>query len=376
MNNRPIILALADDIGSMQAILPVIIELNNDDSLSINVAANKVSGNLLNAHRIEAEYFDRKKKEDSPSGWIASLLERIKPDLVLSGTSPAKGPKPDTLEQLCVLECKKRQIGTVAVLDFWGMYKERFMVSSDRVSKDLLPDILCVMDEHCRLDLIKLGVPSSQILVTQNPWMDHVVAAAKKPPPPSGHTKGIAGFCCLFVSQPLKEMKAYRRCDYDQHDILDSIIEVLPEFTGKNHRILVWKHPGENAETWKKNKVIQRSDVEIRIIEERGAPILAHVDMVASSHSTVFYEALYYGTACLSLRPYGTCNTSMYTDELGLSMLISGKKNLKNFLNDFDSTASRRKLMQIKKQMAIQKLFFSDGKATQRICDIVRQKLF
>jgi hypothetical protein len=369
------ILALAGDLGSMQAIIPVVRELKRNDTFIVDVGALKVSHRLLHEDRISGEFLDVTDPGGGLSASINGLLDRKAPDLVLLGSSPAKGKAPDTLEQFCILGCRRRKIPTVSVLDFWGMYRERFVISGSRASSDLLPDILCVLDEHCRQDLIRLGVPSSRMRVTHNPWMDLIAENANKIHPPTEHTMGIEGICGLFVSQPLAEMQAFRHFDYDQHQILDLIIEALPVRPGKCHRLLIWKHPGEDENRWKDMSWKKRNDVEVRLIEERGASILSNVDFVATSHSTVIYEALYYGTTSLSVRPSEKCNPSLYSDELKLSKLTIGLTILTKYFKDFDSNKARRRLLDIKTKMLKNRIFFSDGRATYRVIEVIRQLL-
>lgn len=369
------VLALSRDRGSMQAILPVIKALSSDAVIKVSVVSMEVSRTLCEHYGIKAEYLDPQEYQKAPAVTIAAVLERLRPDIILSGSSPARGPQPETPEQYGIIEGRKRGIPSVAVLDFWGMYHERFVACGDRVSLDLLPEVMCVLDERCRKDLLHLGAPSARMRTTHNPWLDRVAKESMHPSLPSPLTQGTDGFRIVFVSQPLAEMGAGRSWSYDQERVLRFLLDALPESSGRPHRVLVWPHPGEHPSRWKNASHYSRPDVEVLVTEERGASVLAHVDLLASSHSTVIYEALYHGTPVISLRPDGSWLSPMHTDQLGLSLLFGQSDLLSEYFTKMDPIAERRRLLEAKQQLLAKQLFFSDGEATRRVTETVRQQL-
>lgn len=369
------VLALSRDRGSMQAILPVIKALSADAAIKVSVVSMEVSRTLCEHYGINAEYLDPQEYQSTPAVSVAALLERLRPDIILSGSSPARGSRPETPEQYGIIEGRRRRIPSVAVLDFWGMYYERFVDCGDRVSPDLLPDVLCVLDGRCQKDLLDLGVPSGRMHITHNPWLDRVAKESMLSSRPSPLTQGVDGFRIVFVSQPLAEMGTDRSWPYDQERVLRFLLEALPESSGRPHRVLVWPHPGEHLSRWRNASHYSRPDVEVLVTEERGASVLAHVDLVASSHSTVIYEALYHGTPVISLRPDGGWLSPMHTDQLKLSLLFDQLDLLSEYFKKMDPIAERRRLLNAKQQLLAKHLFFSDGEATRRVIETVRQQL-
>jgi hypothetical protein len=369
------VLALSRDRGSMQAILPVIKALSSDAVIKISVVSMEVSRTLCEHFGINAEYLDPQEYQSAPAVTIAALLERLRPDIILSGSSPARGPQPETPEQYGIMEGRRRGIPSVAVLDFWGMYHERFVACGDRVSLELLPDVVCVLDERCREDLLDLGVPTARMRITHNPWLDRIAKESVSLSRPSALTQGVEGLRIVFVSQPLAEMGTGRCWSYDQERVLRFLLDALPKRHGKRHRVLVWPHPGEDPSRWKNACHYSCSDVEVLVTEERGVSVLAHVDLLASSHSTVIYEALYHGTPVISLRPDGSWLSPMHTDRLGLSLLFCQLDLLSEYLRKMEPTAERRRLLDAKQKLLAKHLFFSDGEATRRVTETLRQQL-
>ena len=107
--------------------------------------------------------------------------------------------------------------------------------------------------------------------------------------------------------------------------------------------------------------------INLTISDSRGPEVLAFVDFIATSHSTVAYEGLYYGTPCLSLQIGTSVPLENITDRLDLSTLILSTRDLDTFLHDIDFVSERKKLLALKRQYVAKKVFFSDGKATTRV---------
>ena len=152
-----------------------------------------------------------------------------------------------------------------------------------------------------------------------------------------------------------------------QHDLLAELVRALPSAGGRRHRVLVWKHPAEEDDLWANITQFSTDDVEVFVSAERGASILAHVDMVATVHSTIAYEALHYGTPSLSLRCGVEHLPSSFIDELGLSKLIATVDELRSFLASAEPRALRMQLLAQKRRFCEEGVFFSDGKATGRV---------
>jgi hypothetical protein len=361
------ILFISRDRGSVQTTLPVIAALRSRGSVDVQVVSLEVSRSLLNERCIPSEPLDEIEFMREPGRCIATVLERIRPAVVVSGSSPAQGALPETPEQHAIIESRRRSIPTLGVLDYWGMYRERFGSPGDGADLTFVPDRLCVLDSVSRGDLTAFGIPAERLVVTHNPWMDAVVELAREPPPPAGITLSDAA-CVLFVSQPLAETRHVRAWPYDQDDVLKGLIEALPAASpARRHVVLLWAHPAEDSARWRDLSRFHRPDVDLRVARERGAAILAHVDLVVSSHSTVAYEALHYATPCITFRPGGFGMPPLIFEHDGLCPAFTGHGELRDFLGRVDLPAERVRLQRLRAQLSAQKVFFSDGRATERV---------
>lgn len=370
MTNGWRVLALSRDIGSVQAILPVLHRLDSDPDYQLTVILPEATRSLFEQFGIPVQVFDEAGFSLDAEGYVDKLLRLHYPDLVLSGSSPAKSIPPETPEQFMTWVARRHAIKTLAVLDFWGMYKERFFDSEGRLDNRLIPDRLCLLDNQSREQLIKLGLKQKHMVITHNPWMDQVVSELNNLSQGSNLLSGC-GLNVLFVSQPLRETKDIHARPYDQESILSGILAAIQQaqLDGSKHHVLIWAHPSEDSDRWLDIGKWQCPGIDIRVVEERGAAILAHVDLVVTSHSTVVYEALYYGTPCISFRPGGDVAGPLITDSMGLSKSFTNETGFKQYLQKTDFENERNILRQRKQDLIEQRLFFSDGNATARVLE-------
>lgn len=361
------VLFLTRDRGSAQTLSPVIKVMLGRAATRLEVVVPAVSASVLVEQGIPFRLLDEAEFAKNPKSCIATILDEVKPDLVVSGSSPARGPLPETPEQYLILMARRRGIPSLAVLDFWGMYAERFLSNSGRVDPELMPDRLCVLDSRSRDDMIALGAPEARLVVTHNPWMDTVVEMADSPPPSSPLLEGY-DLRILFVSQPYAETRAVRGWPFSQRDLLQGLLEALPRPRhGKRHLVLIWPHPAENRESWHELDTPATRDMVVRQTAERGAGILAHVDLVVSGHSTVIYEALHLGTPSVSYRPGSTALPPQVVEELDLVPLFDNWERLRAFLAEYDAEEARAGLQRARHRLVQNGLFFSDGQATDRV---------
>ncbi|WP_340117709.1 hypothetical protein [Pelagibius sp. 7325] len=363
---RPRILVLSRDQGSVQTTLPVVRTLAAGGDIDLDVVSLAVSRGLLEHQGIASRALDEDAFMHNPPGCMEDLLRSVRPDLVLSGSSPAKGEAPETPEQYLTMAARAAGVPTVAILDYWGMYRERFVsaTSAPALDQALIPDRLCVLDTLSRDDLLSLGVPTEHMAVTHNPWMDAVVAEAACPPPPAEEVRSD-GPVLLFASQPLAENAALRGWTYSQDTILQAVLNGLPPTAG--WRVVIWPHPAEDKARWDRDRLPQPKGVEVVVGRERGAAVLAHVDLLVTSHSTIAYEAAYYSVPCASVRIGGPRLEDHVVDRVGLSRLFMDGDELHRYLAAFDPRREREYMGDCQRALRARGIFFSDGLATQRI---------
>lgn len=369
--SREKVLFLSRDRGSVQTLIPVVEALRDHPRIESRVRSLRVSSSLFENRGIAAEPIDEELLAADPSRCINDILEQIQPALVVSGSSPARGIAPETPEQRLVLAARAHRIPTIGILDYWGMYRERFANASGRLDRSLVPDVLCALDTLCRDDLVRFGIPAAKIRITHNPWLDSLAAAfpiARAVPP----APRDAGWRVLFVSQPLAEMRGTRAWGYVQEDVLNGLLDALPVLTpSSKHRVAVWYHPLESASRGYDLKHKARPWIDVSVSTERGMPFLQAADLVVTSHSTVAYEALHCGTPCVFYRPGAAQVDPLVTERVHLSPTFTDLEALRAFLKSFDSGVERVRIASLREELLKSRVFFSDGKATERVLNLI-----
>ena len=366
------ILALSRDRGSMQAIAPVIAALRGLGDLEVTTYATHHSWPVTIEMNLCAAHLDDEAFAANPSQYLCSLFEAHSPHLVLSGSSPARGPAPETPEQFAIQEAHRRNIVSLSVQDYWGMYVERFSRDGRSLAKDLLPDRLCVLDRRALNDLVAFGVPMDQMVVTHNPWLDRLVEQITNNELAQPLRRATRDITVLLISQPLAEMRRVRGWGYDQYTLYEYLLAAMPN-GGRYHAgatLRVLPHPAENAAQWKslfaRN---ERANINVVLCQNASPVLLRDADYVVTSHSTLAYEALYFGTPCIMLRPTAEIVLNSWIEDAGLAQVFYDVESLRRHLATSDPACERNKGLQLKQELEAAGLFFSDGKATDRVVD-------
>jgi len=137
--------------------------------------------------------------------------------------------------------CGKR---TVAFLDHWGHYRERFI----RQGEECFPDEIWVGDELAETRAHEC-FPGSHITLVPNPYFEDLkrdLAAAGRPQPVAPDH----GLNVLFVSEPLREhgLREYgdeRHWGYTEEEALRYFMAHLDLLGGSIGRIAIRPHPSE-----------------------------------------------------------------------------------------------------------------------------------
>ncbi|PIR83416.1 hypothetical protein COU19_00445 [Candidatus Kaiserbacteria bacterium CG10_big_fil_rev_8_21_14_0_10_56_12] len=158
------------------------------------------------------------------------------PSVVLLATSGGESVEKRVTEQL------RGTVPTIAVLDFWSNYWQRF---SSPGTKDFayLPDVVCVMDTVARDEMIADGFAPEHLRVTGNPHFDHFADGIT-------HEKEDA-HRVLFISQPIREdalVPGFPPAASDEYEALETTIAALPS----THRLCIRLHPREPADKYER----------------------------------------------------------------------------------------------------------------------------
>ena len=144
-NNFNVVVA-CQDIGGCQALTPVMLRLCQDGTevslYTVSARAAYFKMNSLNAHVLSGELLNQ----------IDEILESRRPQAVLLGTSLGH-----SIEDDFVAACRRREIPTVAFLDSWNLYSERFSDPETGEFFKYCPDRICVTDTWARDEMLEEG---------------------------------------------------------------------------------------------------------------------------------------------------------------------------------------------------------------------------
>ncbi len=256
------VLFLAGDPGGASALLPVIKAWHRTK----NVLAYRHAADLFAGAGVEFERLDDTRASSREA--LLWLNER-RPGLLCAGTS-VNGVD---WEQHFFVASRRLDIPSVAVLDYWSNYVPRFSLAQNL---DAMPDMIGIMDERAREEMIEDGFPAERLMITGQPVLDE---ARRWYAGLSGDSRqrfrkrlGIAAgtHAFLFISQPLVEM---RRATGGKGRLFDEFasLEALAEAIGRTPvapmLLLIKLHPREARDKYQ--HMVFRLPCPVRVVEPR-----------------------------------------------------------------------------------------------------------
>lgn len=164
MSPLPTVVVVAGDAGGAAALAPVLRRLMSDGRVSVRAFAYRQAVELWGRERIAFE------PAPGPS-CDAALDEALAPAAVLlTGTSVNE----QQIENRFIRCANQRGVPAIAVMDFWSNYRRRFCDAKDGWM--CRPDLVAVMDERARRDMLREGFDEAQLVVTGQPAWDDLAA--------------------------------------------------------------------------------------------------------------------------------------------------------------------------------------------------------
>ena len=293
------IMFFAHDPGGGNSIQPLIEPLKNVGH-EVFVFAKGPSLNIL----------------DNSSEYIEGMMEKIKPDLIITGTSGD-----DFTERNLWTKSKNLGIKSIAILDHWINYGMRFSKYNSYNFKlynkkcDFLPTYIIVMDEYAKEEMIKDGVPSDIIFPLGNQHFENIVNKYDVTENIKYKLVDNNDFLITFASQPYSEF--YK--NNVEIIVLEDLMKVVENL--QNVKILARSHPREN-----KNKYLKYKSEKV-IIENQYKPIeiIKASDLIVSITSMFLIESMLVGKKCISYQPHETNKNNF----------VMTKNNELKFINNY-----------------------------------------
>ncbi len=292
------VLLFARDPGGANVILPVCEKLKAKYKVWLyakEFALDKFRDAGLSVKNIEEECGKGTFAE------IRSFLERLKPDIVITGTS-----LDDFTERYLWKAAKELGIKSFAILDQWMNLGIRFSGCSYHEEEryrqhrehPYLPGRIWAMDELARELLVKEGIDAEKITLTGQPHFDTVRGKFQS----AIEVYDRDMWNVVFVSEPIYQ--DYDHCGkeemywgYNERTIFDNLyrsLEKLTECSACKIRLIIRPHPREHLENWdyigdnlKNNKISVELDR-----EHNSFSLMKSADLVCGMSSMFLLESM------------------------------------------------------------------------------------
>jgi hypothetical protein len=368
----PCIVVICSDPGAGNAVAPVIEALHTEGRVTVKALAYRETCALWAKRHLTFDKVD----EGIPRAALGHLLGNPKASLLLTGTSHNS----IDLEREFIAVARKREVPSLAVLDFWSNYVLRFSDGNGHLG--CMPDRIAVMDEWAREEMVAAGFDPGRLVITGQPALDDLAllrsqfTLARRQVILEELGARPDEFLVLFASQPLSYLYGTDRADplypgFDERGVLDMLLIVLDQLAeekGQRITFIIRPHPREKPESFSN----LRSKAVRIVVSKRGEPrdLALAADLVIGMNSMLLVETCYLGCLTVSLQPGLRLPDTLPTNRLGLSRAIYRKEEVKPVLEEmiFDKQAR----MAFHSRLSNLRL---DGGAAGRVARLVYQMI-
>ncbi|MEK7584591.1 MAG: hypothetical protein AAB490_05075 [Patescibacteria group bacterium] len=241
---------------------------------------------------------------------ILDLLDARKVVFFLYGSSIGA-----TIEKKLLTECSKRSITSMALVDFWSNYWQRF--STGKKDFAYMPEFICVIDDMMKQQMLDEGFQEGTLLVTGNPFFDHFADGIT--------TNHEDRTLILIISQPLQELEQYEGGNpfgYNEHEVLRGITSILKEFPEFKPKVRL--HPRDQKGKYNG----------VEYDNEDLTSSLSKAGIVIGMNSMVLFQAAIAGKIVISYQPHLKQDV-LVSNSMGLSILVQRPSELRTLLRRY-----------------------------------------
>ena len=171
----PKILVTVQDPGSANVTAQVATRLMSDGKVVLSVLCFKFARDVFRRLGVPfKELHDFGLRQASPAA-AERILAMEAPDMLLVGTNE----EIQSLERGLTVIAKARGIPVISLLDYWCNYTQRFSGESPDGRFLYLPDLIFIMDERAKDDMLAEGFPPERLFVTGHPYLEGYVAQTR-----------------------------------------------------------------------------------------------------------------------------------------------------------------------------------------------------
>lgn len=242
--------------GGAEAVSPVVKRLR-EGGAQVRVLSYRAATDSFRAMGIEPDRI----LENASSRNCRAEIGQFGPDTLLTGTQLQDEEHERTLEQALWATSGIARIKSVALVDSWDCLAERFRdLDPDEAGKMVIvrggpariPSVIALPGEMAREELIAAGLPTERLVVTGNPYFEHVLNEAANLPPetrktllekPVFSTFKYGGKLIVFMSD---QMDAYPDLGFTEKGVLGQFLQAIDELAeseGMKINVIVRPHP-------------------------------------------------------------------------------------------------------------------------------------
>jgi hypothetical protein len=295
---------------------------------------------------------------------IKHLLIQERPDVVISSTSSGQ------LENMFRGTAKHLHIPTIVIIDQWLNYSKRF--KRDEMGDAYLPDVICVLDEIARADMIAEGFPPDSIRITGNPYLDDIFLYAESYTNDKINTfRESLGITpdeqvIIFASEPIENSiednpGIIEEWGFSEKTVFKQLLIAVNAISQRRHLticVVIKFHPHDNTEKF--DRIIEsykwRS---VRVIKNNHSDpreLILSSQLVAGMTSIFLIEAVLMGKLIVSLQPGTKKTNKLITERVGASIGIYNSDDMEPMLEKLlCDTEYQQKILEKGKTFYIQK---------------------
>jgi len=338
------IIVAATHPGGARVLEPVIKKLKKELGAEVKVFSYLFSADIF--QKTSLDFYAVSNKRPLAES-VREILEKETPDLILVGTGVQTEKVKLLLEQEMTCQARGKGIKTVAVLDMWGSYKERFSGIFPPESFKFLPDKITLIDKKSREDMLGIGFPRGILEVTGSPYFEELSLLAA-----SSRIKNMreearqkldvdaSNFLILFASQPIKAQFG-DTLGFDENDVLEEFLRESSRLRIPDMKIVVKLHPRQ-ADDAHANLLKNHSGEFLVIKNFDNLGMVAASDMVVGAFSTLLVEAACLGRPAFSLQPGLKTADLLLTNFLGVTIPVYKKGELAEMVENFANNPERK----------------------------------
>ena len=239
------IVVVCNHPGGVNSLRPVVQKLIHEKH-NIFIVSSKLNIDDFRSFQCEVLFLDR----PIALHGAENVLNSFSPNLLLTGTSEPEDEIVGRLESFFIKASKKLDIKSLSVMDCWHKYRDRFSLSNKN-KLDAVPDVICIIDERSKIEMIEEGFREETLCVTGNPHWDRLPEIKRSLRKVNlsrirrrcGIMKGRRNI--LFISQPISE-RSYAGLEYSEIDVSRQLVKLVREVPSlRDVDLLIKPHPRE-----------------------------------------------------------------------------------------------------------------------------------